>query len=79
MDPNSYFNNAYMGWHYVQAGDYAAAREWLLRSHMLEWEHNPIADTYLKISESQLLETAANDLASKLRASTNPPVIPQWK
>ena len=79
MDPNSYFNNAYMGWHYVQIGDYAAAREWLKRSQMLEWQNNPIADTYLKIAEANMLESAANDLASKLRSSTNSFVIPPWK
>ena len=79
MDPNSYFNNAYMGWHYVQVGDYAAAREWLQRSRILEWQNNPIAETYLKIAEDNLLEVAANDLASKLRPSTNSFVIPKWK
>jgi len=60
-------------------GDYAAAREWLQRSHILEWQNNPIADTYLKIAEDNLLEVAANDLASKLRSSTNSFVIPKWK
>jgi len=79
MDPNSYFNNGYMGWHYVQTGDYAAAREWLSRSRMLEWINNPIADTYLKIAENQMLESATNDLASKLRSNTNSFVIPKWK
>lgn len=78
MDSNSYFNNAYMGWHYCQIGDYAAAREWLMRSHMLEWQNNPIADTYLKIAEDQMREIAANDLASKLRATTNSFEIPKW-
>jgi len=79
MDPNSYFNNAYMGWHYCQVGDYAAAREWLFRSRMLEWEKNPIADTYLKIAQDQMLEIATNDLASQLRSHTNSFVIPKWK
>ena len=79
MDPNSYFNNAYMGWHYAQIGDYPAAREWLSRSRMLEWENNPIAETYLKIAEDQMREIAANDLASKLRSNTNSFVPPQWK
>ncbi len=80
MDPNSYFNNAYMGWHYAQIGDYAAAREWFIRSHSLEWQNNPVADTYLKIAEDNMLEIATNDLASQLRSrpSTNSYVIPQW-
>ena len=80
MDPNSYFNNAYLGWHYSQIGDYAAAREWFIRSHSLEWQNNPVADTYLKIAENNMLENATNDLASQLRSrpSTNSYVIPQW-
>lgn len=60
MDPNSYFNNAYMGWHYVEAGDLAAARPWFLRSQRLEWQDNPIAGSYLKIVNDQMLEAAAN-------------------
>jgi len=60
LDPNSYFDNAYMGWHYVQSGDYAAARLWLLRSHHLEWNENPIADTYLKLVDDRMMEAATN-------------------
>jgi O-antigen ligase len=78
MDPNSYFNNAYMGWHYAQTGDYAAAREWLSRSRMLEWENNPIADAYLKIAQDQMLAIANDNLALKLRANTNSFMPPKW-
>lgn len=60
MDPNSSFDNAYMGWHYVQSGDYAAARPWLLRSLQLESQENPIADTYLKLVNERMLEAATN-------------------
>lgn len=60
MDPNSYFNNAYMGWHYVQAGDYAAARPWFMRSKRLEWNENPIANAYLKLVDDRMLEAATN-------------------
>ena len=79
MDPNSYFNNAYMGWHYVQAGDFAAAREWLQRSHLLKGEDNPIANTYLQIAQNQMLETATNASPLLPRPSTNSFVIPPWK
>jgi tetratricopeptide (TPR) repeat protein len=79
MDPNSYFNNAYMGWHYVQAGDDAAAREWLVRSHMLEWANNPVADTYLKIAEDHMLDVANNNLSLQLHPSTNSFVPPPYK
>ena len=35
LDPNGYFTTANTGWHYVYAGDYAAARTWLVRSKNL--------------------------------------------
>lgn len=60
LDSNSYFDNAYMGWHYVQCGDYAAARPWFLRSRHLEWNENPIADTYLNLVDDRMMETATN-------------------
>jgi O-antigen ligase/Flp pilus assembly protein TadD len=60
LDSNSYFNNAYMGWHYVQSGDYAAARPWFLRSRRLEWNENPIADTYLKLVDDRMIEAATS-------------------
>jgi hypothetical protein len=78
MDPNSYFNNAYMGWHYAQAGDYAAARVWLQRSRTLNWLNNPVADSYLKIAEDHLLESAANSSPLQFHSSTSPIVLPPW-
>ena len=66
MDPNSYFNDAYMGWHYVRSGDYAAARPWLIRSHRLEWQDNPVADSYLKIASEQMQEAATNTILLRL-------------
>ena len=32
LDPNNYYIASYIGWHYAQTGDYAAARSWLQRS-----------------------------------------------
>ena len=32
LDPNGYYTVAIVGWHYVQIGDYAAAKPWLERS-----------------------------------------------
>ncbi len=63
IDPNSYFDNAWMGWHYTRTGDYAAARVWLERSHRLEPTDNPIADSYLRIANQQMLEAATNTSA----------------
>jgi O-antigen ligase len=78
MDPNSYFNNAYMGWHYVQTGDYAAARVWLQRSRWLESEDNPIADSYLRITQDQMLQAATNSSPLEFHPGTSQNTIPVW-
>jgi O-antigen ligase len=59
LDPNSYYTAATIGWHYAQAGDYAAARSWLERSMRLHWQGNDIARTYLDLVRQKLLETAS--------------------
>ncbi len=81
LEPNSYYNNAWTGWHYMQTGDYAAARVWLNRSKQLEWTDNPIAEVNLQIAENQMLEAAtnANPLGQHLTPSTNKFVPPPWK
>ena len=58
-DPNNYFTAANIGWHYVQAGDYAAARPWLKRSLRLQWRDNPIAQSYLDLAEQKLRDNAS--------------------
>ncbi|HUA69239.1 MAG TPA: O-antigen ligase family protein [Candidatus Saccharimonadales bacterium] len=60
LDPNSYYTVAYIGWHYVQTGDNAAARSWLLRSIRLHWQENVIASSYLKIVERELIDNASS-------------------
>jgi len=59
LDPNSYFIAANIGWHYVQAGDYAAARPWLTRSLRLQPLENQIAQSYLELVEQKLIENAS--------------------
>jgi O-antigen ligase len=59
LAPNNYFIAANTGWHYVQAGDYAAARPWLKRSLLLQWDGNKIAKTYLDLVEQKLRDNAA--------------------
>lgn len=59
LDPNSYFVAAYVGWHFIQTGDYSAARLWLERSLRLQAQDNPVAETYLKVVEARLAERAA--------------------
>jgi O-antigen ligase len=59
LDPNGYFVAANFGWHYVQAGNYAAARPWLVRSLKLQWNENPTARSYLDLVEQKLRDNAA--------------------
>jgi tetratricopeptide (TPR) repeat protein len=59
LDPNGYFTADNIGWHYVQTGDYAAAREWLERSLQLEPNDNLIAQSYLDLVRDRLIENAS--------------------
>ena len=66
LDPNGYYTTAWVGWHYVQTGDYAAARTWFERSRRLQFEGNKIAESYLKIVNRRMLEQATNSATDKL-------------
>jgi O-antigen ligase len=59
LDPNGYTTVANIGWHYVQVGDYFAAREWLERSVRLDWENNVTGNAYLKLVDQKLAEGAS--------------------
>ena len=59
LDPNGYYTVANIGWHYVQTGDYAAARSWLARSVRLNYQDNVIGRSYLEICERKLVENAS--------------------
>lgn len=59
LDPNSYYTAAIIGWHYVQAGNYAAARPWLERSLRLDGHGNDLARFYLDTVERKLVENAS--------------------
>jgi len=60
LDPNGYTTAAYVGWHYIQTKEWAAARPWFERSLRLNGKTNQIASTYLDIVNSRLLEDATN-------------------
>jgi tetratricopeptide (TPR) repeat protein len=68
LDPNGYFTLANIGLHYVQVGDYAAAKPWFERSLRLEWLGNVISRTYLEIANARLLEAASNGGTGRLEA-----------
>jgi O-antigen ligase len=59
LDPNSYYTAVNIGWHYVQAGNYAAARPWLERSSRLDGRGNDMARFYLDTVERKLVENAS--------------------
>lgn len=59
LDPNGYFTIAYLGWHYLQTGDYAAARACFTRSVCLDWNENDMAHSYLEIVQNKLMENAS--------------------
>jgi len=73
LDPNGYFTAANIGWHYVQAGNYAAARPWLERSLRLQWKDNTIATSYLAIANERLREAASNPRFPSSPAPAVPP------
>ena len=59
LDPNGYYVVANVGWHYVQAGDLAAARPWFERSLRLDYLDNAIARSYLELVEQRLVNRAS--------------------
>jgi len=59
LDPNGYFTMAYVGHHFVELGDYAAARTYFRRSWHLQSVNNPIAESYLEIVDRRLEEAAS--------------------
>ena len=59
FDPNGYYIVALVGWHYVQTGDFAAARPWFERSLLLGANENEIARSYLDLAGQKLIERAS--------------------
>lgn len=47
-----------LGWHYVLARDYAAARQWFERSSRLDSVHNEAAGHYMRLIDDRLREDA---------------------
>ena len=60
LDPNGYYMVANIGWHYVQTGDNAAARQYFLRSIRLQGGGNDIARNYLQLVEKKMIDKAAS-------------------
>jgi tetratricopeptide (TPR) repeat protein len=67
LDPNGYLTSAFVGRHYVEVEDYAAARQWLERSAKLQKSGNPVATNWLGIVNRKLLEGATNPTRVPIR------------
>lgn len=67
LDPNGFYTAAHVGRHFVESGEYAAARPWLERSLLLLRKDNVVAAENLKIANERLLEAASDPLLQKLR------------
>ncbi|MCW5551328.1 MAG: O-antigen ligase family protein [Verrucomicrobiae bacterium] len=59
LDPNGYFTLAHVGWHYLQTGNYAAAKPWFERSLRLQWKDNDMAVKNLEVINARMLEEAS--------------------
>ena len=57
---------ASIGLHYVELGNYAAAKSWFERSFRLQQKDNIIAQDYLEITKRRMLEAATNEITAKL-------------
>jgi O-antigen ligase len=70
LDPNNYFNMNQIGLHYVQLGDFAAARPWFERSLRLSWLDNSVAHSYSTLCVARMEEAATNDISARLNLLT---------
>jgi len=59
LDPNSYYVQDLLGWHYAQVEDWLTARQWFQKSLGLLYAKNTIALSYLKIVEEKIAATPA--------------------
>jgi O-antigen ligase len=64
LEPNSYMTMNFLGLHYVEAGDYAAARTCFQRSQYLQWSDNPVPGAYLEIVHRKMIEAATNEVSA---------------
>ena len=69
LDPNGYYTSAHVGRHYVETGQYAAARPWLERSLLISGQENDneVGKSNLKIANDRLIEAANDPFIQKLR------------
>ena len=67
LDPNGYFVAANTGWHYVQIGDFPAARQWFIRADKLANGKDDISKSYVwEILPPKLMQRASGQLPISL-------------
>jgi Flp pilus assembly protein TadD len=67
LSPNGEFVAGNIGWHYVQTGDYSAARQWLIRAGKTSNWRNETAKSYLfEVCEPRLMDRASGKLPISL-------------
>jgi hypothetical protein len=67
LDPKGYYTVTDVGYHFVQAGNFAAARVWFERSLRLQRRENNTAEFYYKFTGEQLAAAATNQFPQPLR------------
>jgi O-antigen ligase len=67
LDPKGYYTLTEVGYHFVQAGDFAAARRWFERSLRLQRKQNSTAEFWYHFSNRKLADAATNQFPSLLR------------
>ena len=58
LDPNHYYTRLMLGWHYFQAEDFVAAREWNRKSLQVNWATNPQGHAYYDLINRAAAEQA---------------------
>jgi len=67
LDPNGNWVVSNIGWHYLQVGDYAAARQWFIRAVRLSNVNNDMAKSSLRdVCEPKLNDRASGRLPIQL-------------
>jgi O-antigen ligase len=66
-DPNGNFVVANIGWHFLQVGDYAAARQWFMRAARLSnWANDLAKNNLFEICQPKLMDRASGRLPLSL-------------
>ena len=67
LDPNGNFVDANIGWHYLEIGDFAAARQWFFRAFKLSNGKSIMAQSYLEETcQPKLVQKASGQLPMQM-------------